>query len=73
MNVTPHVAPEAKGSAIGARTQGHAGYALGQRIRKRICRLQSRPAATARSLKSAAGREGREIPPAKRSPQGGQF
>lgn len=36
MNVTPHVAAKAKGSAIGGRTTRHAGYAISQRIRKRI-------------------------------------
>jgi transposase/IS5 family transposase len=36
MNVTPHVAAKAKGSAIDARTARHAGYAVSQRIRKRI-------------------------------------
>ena len=36
MNVTPHVAAKAKGSAIDARTTRHAGYAVSQRIRKRI-------------------------------------
>jgi transposase/IS5 family transposase len=36
MNVTPHVAAKAKGSAIDRRTTRHAGYALSQRIRKRI-------------------------------------
>ena len=36
MNVTPHVAAKAKGSAIDGRTTRHAGYALSQRIRKRI-------------------------------------
>jgi len=36
MNVTPHVAAKAKGSAIEARTMRHAGYAVSQRIRKRI-------------------------------------
>jgi hypothetical protein len=38
MNATPHVAQNAKGrsSAIDARTRRHAGYAVIQRIRKRI-------------------------------------
>lgn len=36
MNVTPHVAAKTKGSAIDGRTTRHAGYALSQRIRKRI-------------------------------------
>jgi len=36
MNVTPHVAAKAKGSAIGGRTAQHAGYAISQRVRKRI-------------------------------------
>ena len=38
MNATPHVAQNANGrsSAIGGRTTGHAGYAVSQRIRKRI-------------------------------------
>lgn len=36
LNVTPHVAAKAKGSAIDARTTRHAGYAVSQRIRKRI-------------------------------------
>lgn len=36
MNVTPHVAAKAKGSALDRRTTRHAGYALSQRIRKRI-------------------------------------
>jgi transposase len=36
MNVTPHVAAKARGSAIDARTTRHAGYAISQRIRKRI-------------------------------------
>ena len=36
MNVTPHVAAKAKGSAIDRRTTRHAGYAISQRIRKRI-------------------------------------
>jgi hypothetical protein len=36
MNVTPHVAAKAKGSAIDGRTRRHDGYALSQRIRKRI-------------------------------------
>jgi len=35
-NVTPHVAAKAKGSAIDRRTTRHAGYAVSQRIRKRI-------------------------------------
>jgi transposase len=36
MNVTPHVAAKAKGSSIDGRTTRHAGYAISQRIRKRI-------------------------------------
>lgn len=36
MNVTPHVAAKAKGSAIDGRTTRHAGYALSQRVRKKI-------------------------------------
>jgi hypothetical protein len=38
MNATPHVAQNTNGrsSAIDGRTTRHAGYALGQRIRKRI-------------------------------------
>jgi hypothetical protein len=36
MNVTPHVTAKAKGSAIDGRTTRHAGYAISQRIRKRI-------------------------------------
>lgn len=38
MNVTPHVAQNTSGrsSAIGGRTIRHGGYAVGQRIRKRI-------------------------------------
>jgi transposase/IS5 family transposase len=36
MNVTPHVAAKAKGSAIDGRTTRRAGYAISQRIRKRI-------------------------------------
>ena len=36
MNVTPHVAAKAKGSAIDGRTTRHKGYALSQRVRKRI-------------------------------------
>ena len=36
MNVTPHVASKVKGSAIDGRTTRHAGYAVSQRIRKRI-------------------------------------
>ena len=36
MNVTPHVAAKAKGSAIDGRTTRRPGYALSQRIRKRI-------------------------------------
>jgi transposase len=36
MNVTPHVAAKAKGSAIDGRTTRHAGYVISQRIRKRI-------------------------------------
>lgn len=36
MNVTPHVAAKKSGSAIDGRTTRHAGYAISQRIRKRI-------------------------------------
>jgi transposase len=36
MNVTPHVAAKKTGSAVDRRTIRHAGYALSQRIRKRI-------------------------------------
>ncbi len=36
MNVTPHVAAKVTGSAIDGRTTRHAGYALSQRVRKRI-------------------------------------
>jgi hypothetical protein len=36
MNVTPHVTAKAKGSALDGRTTRHAGYAISQRIRKRI-------------------------------------
>jgi transposase len=36
INVTPHVAAKVKGSAIDGRTTRHAGYAVSQRIRKRI-------------------------------------
>jgi transposase len=36
INVTPHVAAKLKGSALDGRTTRHAGYALSQRIRKRI-------------------------------------
>ncbi len=36
MNVTPHVAAKAAGSAIDGRTSRQPGYALSQRIRKRI-------------------------------------
>jgi transposase len=36
MNVTPHVAAKAAGSALDGRTTRHAGYATSQRIRKRI-------------------------------------
>jgi len=36
MNVTPHVAAKAKGSALDGRTTRHAGYAASLRIRKRI-------------------------------------
>ena len=36
MNVTPHVAARRTGSAIDGRTTRHAGYAVSQRIRKRI-------------------------------------
>ena len=36
LNVTPHVAAKSKGSAIDGRTTRHAGYAISQRIRKRI-------------------------------------
>ena len=36
MNVTPHVAAKVTGSTIDDRTTRHEGYALSQRIRKRI-------------------------------------
>jgi len=36
LNVTPHVAQRAKRSAIDARTTRHSGYAMSQRVRKRI-------------------------------------
>ncbi len=36
MNVTPHVAAKTTGSAIDGRTTRHEGYAVSQRIRKRI-------------------------------------
>jgi transposase len=36
INVTPHVAAKLKGSALDGRTTRHAGYAVSQRIRKRI-------------------------------------
>lgn len=36
MNVTPHVAAKRTGSALDGRTTRHAGYAMSQRIRKRI-------------------------------------
>ena len=36
LNVTPHVAAKTKGSAIDGRTTRHTGYAVSQRIRKRI-------------------------------------
>ena len=36
MNVTPHVAAKVTGSAIDSRTTRHAGYAVSQRIRKRV-------------------------------------
>jgi transposase len=36
MNATPHVAAKRTGSAIDGRTTRHAGYAVSQRIRKRI-------------------------------------
>jgi transposase len=36
MNVTPHVAAKKTGSALDGRTTRHAGYAMSQRIRKRI-------------------------------------
>jgi IS5 family transposase len=36
INVTPHVAAKKKGSALDGRTTRHAGYAVSQRIRKRI-------------------------------------
>jgi Transposase DDE domain len=36
MCVTPHVAAKSKGSAIDGRTTRHKGYAVSQRIRKRI-------------------------------------
>jgi len=36
INVTPHVAAKLKGSALDGRTTRHPGYAVSQRIRKRI-------------------------------------
>jgi len=36
MNIVPHVAAKARGSAIDGRTTRHAGYKASQRIRKRI-------------------------------------
>jgi transposase len=36
MNVTPHVAAKVTGSAVDGRTTRHPGYAVSQRIRKRI-------------------------------------
>ena len=36
MNVTPHGAAKITGSALDGRTTRHAGYAVSQRIRKRI-------------------------------------
>lgn len=36
LDVTPHVAQKSRGSAIDLRTTRHAGYAISQRIRKRI-------------------------------------
>lgn len=36
LNITPHVAQRAKGSAIDARTTRHEGYAVSQRKRKRV-------------------------------------
>ena len=36
MQVTPHIAAKAKGSALDARTTRHAGYAVSQRKRKLI-------------------------------------
>jgi transposase len=36
LNVSPHVAAKVKGSALDGRTTRHAGYAVSQRIRKRI-------------------------------------
>jgi hypothetical protein len=36
MNVTPHVAAKVTGSALDGRTTRHEGYAVSQRIRKRI-------------------------------------
>jgi transposase len=36
IDVTPHVAAKLKGSALDGRTTRHAGYAVSQRIRKRI-------------------------------------
>jgi IS5 family transposase len=36
LNVTPHVAQKATGSAIDGRTTRHAGYAISQRARKRV-------------------------------------
>jgi transposase len=35
-NITPHVARKAKGSAVDGRTTRHAGYAVSQRVRKRV-------------------------------------
>jgi hypothetical protein len=36
MNVPPHVATKIAGAAVDRRTTRHAGYAISQRIRKRI-------------------------------------
>ena len=36
MNVVPHVAAKARGSALDGRTTRHAGYVASLRIRKRI-------------------------------------
>jgi transposase len=36
INATPHVAQKLKGSAVDGRTTRHAGYAISQRVRKRV-------------------------------------
>jgi hypothetical protein len=36
LNATPHVAQRKVGSAIDGRTAGHPGYAVSQRVRKRV-------------------------------------